>query len=569
MPGHDKGGTAGAAGFARRTVQWQNYAQENTKSSREGCAGGQMLNLKPAPGVVGPFAGLDVPWLLKMRAATRRDHPFLIWAPFEAPARIWTYGEFHERVGALAAGLAARGIKRREFVLIHLNNCVESMLAWFACAELGAIAVTTNTRSAAAEMEYFADHCGAVAAITQPAYAEMVSAHCQGLRWLAVISHDAGSAPAQARASQRSDSFEALFSDSADRPRRATDPHAPCSVQYTSGTTSRPKAVLWTHANALWGAKINAAHQDLHQGDVHQTYLPLFHTNALAYSMLASLWVGASCVIQPRFSASRFWSVALEHGCTWTSTIPFCLKALLEHEIPKQHRFRLWGTAVNDPPAFSVFGIKMIGWWGMTETITHGIVGEVDQPNAPMSIGRAAAEYEIRITDDDGAPTQIGGTGNLAIKGIPGLSLFAEYLHNEKATRESFDEHGFFITGDRVSLLENGFMKFGDRAKDMLKVGAENVAASEIEQVIAVVPGVREAAVVGKTHPMLDEVPVVFIIPVAGVERAPRDLHDTIMAACRRELAEFKVPHEIRFVDELPRSTLEKVAKAELRKLLG
>jgi len=97
-------------------------------------------------------------------------------------------------------------------------------------------------------------------------------------------------------------------------------------VQYTSGTTSRPKAVLWTHANALWGAKVNASHQDLHHGDVHQTYLPLFHTNALAYSMLASLWVGATCVIQPRFSASRFWNVALEHGCTWTSTIPFCMR---------------------------------------------------------------------------------------------------------------------------------------------------------------------------------------------------------------------------------------------------
>ena len=126
------------------------------------------------------------------------------------------------------------------------------------------------------------------------------------------------------------------------------------------------------------------------QGDVHQTYLPLFHTNALAYSMLATLWVGATCVIQPRFSASRFWGVALEHGCTWTSTIPFCMKALLEHEIPKNHKFRLWGTAINDPPPFAAFGVKTIGWWGMTETITHGIVGEVDQPNTPMSIGRAA-----------------------------------------------------------------------------------------------------------------------------------------------------------------------------------
>ena len=523
---------------------------------------------QPAPGVVGPFAGLDVPWLLRMRSQTRRDHPFLIWAPFDAPARIWRYGEFHERVGALAAGLEARGVKPGEFVLIHLDNCIEAVLAWFACVELGAIAVTTNTRSAPAEMEYFAGHCGAVAAITQPSHAEMISAHCRNLRWLAVISHDAGAGPAQGTAPQRADSFESLFGDSADRPRRATDPQASCSVQYTSGTTSRPKAVLWTHANALWGAKINAAHEDLHHGDVHQTYLPLFHTNALAYSMLASLWVGSTCVIQPRFSASRFWNVAAEHGCTWTSTIPFCMKALLEHEIPKQHTFRLWGTAVNDPPPFAVFGIKTIGWWGMTETITHGIVGEVDQPNTPMAIGRAATEYAIRVTDDDGAPTRPGDTGNLLIKGIPGLTLFREYLHNEKATRESFDEHGFFITGDRVTLLDDGFIKFGDRAKDMLKVGGENVAASEIEQVIAVVPGVREAAVVAKKHPMLDEVPVVFIIPAAGVAAAPKDLHDTVMAACRGALADFKVPREIRFVDEMPRSTLEKVAKAELRKML-
>ena len=150
-----------------------------------------------APGIVGPFAGLDVPWLLRMRAESRRDHPFLIWAPFEAPARSWSYGEFHERVGALAAGLVKRGIKPGEYVLIHLDNCIEAMLAWFACVELGAIAVTTNTRSAAAEMEYFAGHCGAVAAITQPAYAELISAHCRDLRWIAVISHDAGAAPAQ------------------------------------------------------------------------------------------------------------------------------------------------------------------------------------------------------------------------------------------------------------------------------------------------------------------------------------------------------------------------------------
>jgi crotonobetaine/carnitine-CoA ligase len=102
------------------------------------------------------------------------------------------------------------------------------------------------------------------------------------------------------------------------------------------------------------------------------------------------------------------------------------------------------------------------------------------------------------VVDENGAPVAVGETGDLLIRGTPGLSLFKEYLHNETATRDSFDAHGYFITGDRVKILENGFIRFGDRAKDMLKVGGENVAASEIEQVVITVAGVREAAVVAK-----------------------------------------------------------------------
>src|SRR3981189_3385149 len=192
---------------ARRHPVAQILPSKMQKQPPSGCTGGQM-SISPAAGVVGPFAGLDVPWLLRMRSQTRSHHPFLIWAPFDAPARIWTYGEFHERVGALAAGFKAPGVKPGEFGLIHLGNCIEAMLAWFACVELGAIAVTSNTRSAPAEMEYFAGHCGAVAAITQPAYAEMISTHCKNLRWMAVISHDADVAPAQGDAAPRGDSFE-------------------------------------------------------------------------------------------------------------------------------------------------------------------------------------------------------------------------------------------------------------------------------------------------------------------------------------------------------------------------
>jgi carnitine-CoA ligase len=514
---------------------------------------------------VSPFSGIDLRWLVAARARTRRDHPFLIWEPFEGTGETLSYGAFHASVGRIAAGLVARGVAPGDFILIHLDNCLEALLAWYACAELGAVAVTTNTRSAGAEVGYFADHCGAVAAITQPAYAELVDRHCHSLRWMAVTSHDAGVAPASGRGPDRASSFAALFGDAEARPSRSYDPTAPCSVQYTSGTTARPKGVLWTHANALWGAKINAAHEDLRSDDVHLVNLPLFHTNALAYSVLATLWAGATAVIQPRFSSSRFWRVAAKHRCTWTSMVWFCLRALAEVERPARHTFRLWGNAMSEPPTDAQFDVKTIGWWGMTETITHGIVGEPNLPNLSGAIGRAAPEYEIAIEREDGAPVEPGETGHLRIRGVPGVSLFREYLNNPAATAESYDERGFFATGDRVTLLEQGFIRFADRSKDMLKVGGENVAASEIEQAILAVAGVHEVAVVAKPHRMLDEVPVAFVIRQPD---AAAHLDETILATCRQKLASFKVPAEIRFVDQLPRSTLEKIAKAELRKLV-
>ena len=249
--------------------------------------------------------------------------------------------------------------------------------------------------------------------------------------------------------------------------------------------------------------------------------------------------------------------------------IPFCVKALLEQEVPALHHYRLWGSALSEPPTDAHFRVKTLGWWGMTETITHGIVGNPHLPNRPLSIGRPAPEYGIAIVEDDGVAVrdarhvERGGSGNLMIRGVRGVSLFKEYLGNPQATAESFDPEGWFRTGDRVNLLDDGSIQFGDRTKDMLKVGGENVAASEIERVVLLVPGVHECAVVARKHPMLDEVPVLFVLAAKG---ASNDLAHRITAACEAQLAAFKRPHEIRLVDEFPRSTLEKIAKAELRR---
>jgi len=516
---------------------------------------------------VHPFSGIDVPGLLALRAATRRDHPFIVWQPFDGGAQTWSYGRFDERVGRIAGGLVRRGVKRGQRVLIHLDNCPEALLAWYACARIGAVAVTTNARAAGDELAYYAAHSDAVAGITQPCFAESVAAHCKALRWLAVTATDNGVPPAHAP--EPDACFDRL--DAAAPPRLPPDPLAPCSVQFTSGTTSRPKAVLWTHANALWGARINAAHESLRPDDVHLVFLPLFHTNAQAYSVLACLWVGATAVLQPRFSASRFWPVSLAQRCTWTSLVPFCVKALMQQDVPPQHHYRLWGSAVSEPPSDAHFRVKTIGWWGMTETITHGIVGDPFAPNRPLAIGRAAPEYGIAIVEDDTLPVREarrvhgGGSGQLLIRGVRGLSMFQEYLGNAQATADGFDPDGWFRTGDTVLLHDDGSIQFGDRSKDMLKVGGENVAASEIERVVLQVAGVHECAVVARRHAMLDEVPVLFVLPADG---AGDDLLARIDAACRAQLADFKRPHELRLVSELPRATLEKIAKAELRRRL-
>ena len=509
-----------------------------------------------------PFEGQDVRTLIDAKAAQRGAHPCLIWEPFEGEGKVWSYAEFALALRRFAAGLQARGVTPGARVLVHLDNCPESIIAWLGCAYAGAVAVTTNAKSSADEIAYFASHSGAVGAITQPKFAQLVREAAPHLSWYCVTKTDNG-APAAAKNSHF-EPFAAIDGPPETLNRRPHDPMAPFAIQYTSGTTARPKAVLWTHANALWGARVSALHEDLRPDDVHLVCLPLFHTNAQVYSVAAALWAGASMVVQPKFSASRFWPVSLKHGCTWASLIPFCIKALLDQPVPPDHSYRLFGAAACDLPSDAYFGVKTIGWWGMTETITHGTVGSVHTANAPLSIGRPSPAYEILVLDENRRPVQPGETGDLYVRGRPGLSLFLEYAGDPAATAAAFTEDGLFITGDRVRLGEDGSLFFSDRSKDMLKVGGENVAASEIERVIGAVVGVAEVAVVAKPHPMLDEVPVAFVIATT----ADATLTERIFAACSVSLASFKQPHEVRVVESLPRSTLEKVAKAQLRALL-
>ncbi len=503
--------------------------------------------------------GMDIPWMLDQWVQRTPDASALVWEPFDGATATWTYRELQSAARSVAAGLHDRGVRAGDFVIIHLDNSPEFIVSWYACASLGAVAVSTNTRSVARDLSYFAGHVAAVCAITQPSYARLVRESCPDLRFVAVTDNDAGEA-AEVPGDLDLVRYDELRGT--DLPELAVDPMRNLSVQFTSGTTSRPKAVLWTHANGLWAGKISAAHMRLRNDDVTVAFLPLFHTNAQGYSMLATHWSGGTLVVQPRFSSSRFWDVSVKHRCTWGSTIPFAFKALASQPVP-EHHYRFWGTAAHLPGIGAHFGVQTLGWWGMTETLTHGIVTDFDHPGPHGTIGRVAPEYEIQLRHPDGSPVAPGEKGHLFIRGVRGVSLFKEYYGNPDANATAFDADGWFDTGDIVRMDDDGWLFFSDRDKDMLKVGAENVAASEIESVILLTGLVDECAVVAQKHHMLDEVPVVFVIPKPDAD--PATLADTIIAHCRENLADFKVVRDVHIVDSLPRSTLEKVAKNELR----
>lgn len=518
----------------------------------------------PAPTAKRPpashlFTDRDLPWLVDEQAATHGDRPYLIWESFDGPPKTWSYAAFAEETRAYAAGLAAKGIRSGDFVLLHMENRPEFLFVWHACSRIGAVVVTTNTHSTADELEYFAEKSHAAVAITQTKFVGVFEDLNHQFSWVAVA--DLSIDP-ESPGNERLIPLSSLRGDPRTAPKSSRNPMAVNSVQFTSGTTSRPKGVLWTQANALWAARTMATHLGLTKDDRTVVHFPLFHTNALAYSMLSTLWAGGSAVLMPRFSASRFWDIATRHKCTWASMLSFPVRALLSQPDPPRHDFRLWAYAGDVAVVRERWGIRTLGWFGMTETVAACIVSDRDFPGPEGAMGRPCAEYEISIrTDGDEAPP--GEMGRLHIRGAPGLSLFYEYLDDPEATASSFDADGWFDTGDEV-VARGGDIFLVGRAKDMLKVGGENVAASEIESVIASVKGVIECAVVGKPDDMLDEVPVAFVV----AETPSAALHDAISRMCEQKLSKFKLPNEIRFIDALPTGVLGKVLKRSLRELV-
>ena len=512
--------------------------------------------------------GQDIPGLLAHWAEHKPDHPAVVWSPRDGDGRRWTYAQLLTDVRRVSAGLAAQGVLASDKVLIHSENCPEMVLTWLACAHLGAVGVTTNTKSVGAEMTYFAEHTGAVAAVTQPQYAAMVAEAAPALRWIAVTDDNSGEAPTDDEAADATEflRFEALLGDADAAVDRTPEPMLPFGIMFTSGTTSRPKAVVHTHANAVWSSRTGPRNIDLGTDDTYVIFLPFFHVNAQSWSFFAVLGVGATAVLMPKWSQSRFWPVVVEHGVTHTSVMPFVMAALGSPDRPTEHRLRAGVFGLILPDLDRMFGIAIYAAYGMTETVTHAITGKPQELLPTRSMGHVTPGYEIAVVDKDtGELCDEGEMGELWLRGARGIQLFLEYYRNEEANAKAFED-GWFKTGDMVKLGAGGNVFYQERDKDLLKVGGENVSAKEVEDLVVTHPAVAQVAVVGKQHDFLDEVVVAFVIPAPG-DHDDATVEVEIIDLCADQLAKFKVPRAVYFVDEFPLGTLDKILKNRLREI--
>lgn len=489
----------------------------------------------------------DVPWLLEHWAGVQPDKALLVWQPREGEGRTWTYGQFWTDVRRLAAGLHARGLRKGDKLLLHSENCPEMVLTWYACAVLGAVAVTTNTRSVAAEVAYFVDKASCVAAVTQPAFADLVHGAGPRLQWVVTT-----------------DELEQLYGAVEDCPVREREPLLPVGILFTSGTTSKPKAVVHTHANAVWAGRIGPRNIDLDRDDTYLVYLPFFHVNSQSWAFWSVLGVGATAVLMPKWSMSGFWPAVQQHGVTHISLMPFVMAAWAE--APATHTLRSGSFGMVLPELDQMLGLRVYACFGMTETVTHAITGRPQEGWPRMSMGHPTPGYEMLVVGKEtGEPVALGEVGELWLRGTRGVQLFLEYFDDPEANARAFTDDGWFKTGDMVRVEAGGNVVYTDRDKDLMKVGGENVSAREVEDVCRTVPGVADVAVVGKKHERLDVVPVAFVITAPGAVADVAAFEKQMIETCAGQLADFKVPRAVYVVDEFPRATLDKVAKNVLR----
>jgi carnitine-CoA ligase len=498
--------------------------------------------------------------VLARRAAEQPSAPFLVFEDFEGNVGRRSYEEMAARAAVTANVLHRHGVHRGDLVHVHLWNRPEFFDLWFGAAWLGAAIVPTNPLLTLDELSYVIEHAGTVLSVSQPDLLPTVSGAVAGAE---VLVCGAGELPAAAL------SFEDELARAEPQPTARPAPTDRAAVLYTSGTTSRPKGVVVTHANYLHVGEVVARHLSVTPADRLLVALPLFHANAQYYSTLPALMTGASLIVMSRFSASRWAGVAARHEATLASLFAAPIRMLLAQPTrpdDAQNRLRavIFSQNVTEAQleAFEDrFDAPLLQLYGMTETIAPPTLNPLNGERRNMSIGLPTLGARLRVMVDEDREATTDEVGELQVRGEPGTTLMAGYLHDDQATDAAIVD-GWLHTGDNVRVDAGGYFYFVDRAKDMIKRAGENVAATEVESAVNSHPAVFESAAIGVPDAMRDEAIKVYVVLANGTSVSAVELIEW----CATRLAKFKIPGSIEFVETLPRTSVGKIQRAELRR---
>jgi crotonobetaine/carnitine-CoA ligase len=512
-----------------------------------------------------PVGDRTIMHLLDEQVAACGDATFLEFEDAQQQISVLSYRELRERVEQCARGLAGAGVGKGDFVVVHLRNSPEFLIAWFAMARLGAALVPSNVANTAGELEHLIGFSEARLVITEPSLLAPVQHAVAQTAVTPEIVVARGSAPGHR-------TLEEVIAAGTDVPDVQVSSNDLAQLIFTSGTTRKPKAVMLTHAICLRSG-LDAVHcLWLDRGERCLTALPLFHVNAQAMSLFAALTVGGTLILIEEFRASRFWRQVREHRATQTAIVAMQLRTMLAQPpdgAERAHRLRRVFYAINvndaEKEAFEErFGVELVNGYGLSEAMTLLTIGPVAGPQRWPSIGRPSPGRRIELVDEHGNEVPTGQVGEITVRGTAGRDIMLGYYRDEESTATALRE-GRMHTGDNAYADAEGYLYFFDRKKDMIKRAGENVSAMEVEAVISEHPAVAEACVVGIADPIRDEAVAAIVVPVSPDAVSEEEL----LEHCRARLSRFKVPTVVRFADELPKTSIGKIRKDEVRKTLA
>jgi fatty-acyl-CoA synthase len=481
----------------------------------------------------------------------------------------WTWAELDQRVDAMAAALAARGVKKGDRILVQSKNGNQMFESMFACFRLGAVWVPTNYRQTPGEVAYLAQSSGASAMICHCDFPEYVAAAREAAPAILFV--------VSIGTAEFGEDYDALVAQHSGQsvPMASVEHDDPCWFFYTSGTTGRPKAAVLTHGQMAFVITNHLC--DLMPGTTHRdaslVLAPLSHGAGIHQLVQVARGVKTVLLKSDRFDADEAWGLVAHWRITNMFTVPTIVKMLTEHPSVDAHdhtslRYMIYAGAPmyreDQKHALRKLGKVLVQYFGLGEvtgniTVLPPALHETeDAPGVKVgTCGYERTGMQVSIQDDQGRELKAGETGEIC---VCGPAVFAGYYDNPEANAKAFRD-GWFRTGDLGHLDEEGFLYITGRASDMYISGGSNVYPRETEEKILTHPAIAEVAILGVPDRTWGEVGVaVCVLRPNATLNEPE-----LLAWLEGKVARYKLPKRVFFWDALPKSAYGKITKKDVR----